>query len=66
MNDEPKMDFARAERDVVAAAKHLVGRHLAIRTIVLACTTMPKYQSAIEAATGRPTVDLIRLLTRGS
>jgi hypothetical protein len=51
---------------VVAAAKHLVGRHPAIRTIVLACTNMPKYQSAIEAATGRPTVDLIRLLTRGS
>ena len=66
MNDEPKMDFARAERDVVVAAQRLVGRHPAIRTIVLECTNMPVYQSAIEAATGRPTVDLIRLLTRGS
>lgn len=66
INDEPTMDVALAERDVVEAAQRLVERHPAIRTLVLECTNMPVYQSAIEAATGRPTVDLIRLLTRAT
>jgi hypothetical protein len=34
-----------------------------VKTIVLECTNLPVDQSAIEAATGRPTVDLVRMLS---
>ena len=63
INDEDHMDFDEAERVVVSAALTLVTRHPAVKTIVLECTNLPVYQSAIEAATGRPTVDLVRMLS---
>ena len=63
INDEERMDFEKAERDVLNAALALVTRDPAVKTIVLECTNLPVYQSAIEAATGRPTVDLVRMLS---
>jgi len=66
INDEPAINWREAERDVVEAAIRLVSAYPAVRTIVLECTNMPVFQPAIEAATGRPTVDLVRLLTRAN
>lgn len=63
INDDAHMDFEEAERAVVSAALALVTRDPAVRTIVLECTNLPVYQNAIEAATGRPTVDLVRMLS---
>jgi len=63
INDDTHMDFVQAEKDVVSAALALVTRHPAIKTIVLECTNLPVHQKAIEAATGRPTVDLVRMLS---
>ena len=63
INDDEHMDFEEAERVVVSAALALVTRDPAVRTIVLECTNLPVHQSAIEAATGRPTVDLVRMLS---
>ena len=63
INDEGHMDFDEAERVVVSAALALVTRDPAVKTIVLECTNLPVYQSAIEAATVRPTVDLVRMLS---
>ena len=63
INDEERMDFEEAERDVLDAALALVTRDPAVKTIVLECTNLPVDQSAIEAATGRPTVDLVRMLS---
>jgi hypothetical protein len=63
INDDEHMDLEEAERAVVSAALALVTRDPAVRTIVLECTNLPVYQSAIEAATGRPTVDLVRMLS---
>ena len=63
INDEDHMDFEEAERDVLNAALALVTRDPAVKTIVLECTNLPVDQSAIEAATGRPTVDLVRMLS---
>lgn len=63
IRDEPQMDFIQAEHDVVSAALELVTRHPAVKTIVLECTNLPVHQKAIEAATGRPTVDLVRMLS---
>ena len=63
INDDEQMDFDEAERVVVSAALALVTRDPAVKTIVLECTNLPVHQSAIEAATGRPTVDLVRMLS---
>lgn len=54
LGNEPTLDTAAAEADVVAAARRLVGREPTLRTLVLECTNMPPYAAAVEAATGRP------------
>jgi hypothetical protein len=46
------MDFTRAQEDVVAAARALKVREPSLTHLVLECTNMPPYQSAIEQATG--------------
>lgn len=48
----PQMDFARAARDVVDAAKRLALRAPDVTQLVLECTNMPPYARQIEAATG--------------
>ena len=57
---------ALSKRDVEEAEFRLMPAYPAAITIVLACTTMPVFQPAIEAATGCPTVDLEKLLTRAN
>lgn len=52
LGNEATMDLARAQEDVVAAARALKVREPALAHLVLECTNMPPYQSAIEAATG--------------
>ena len=65
LNNDPYMDGALAEREVVHAACELVRRHPQIRTIVLECTNLPPYRFAIEAATGCATMDALRMLAHG-
>lgn len=60
--DDTVLDLAQAQRDVVAAAVQLVSRHPQVQTVVLECTNMPPYRSAVEVATGRPVHDLETLL----
>ncbi len=64
LGNQPQMDLAQAERDVVAAALALKARAPDIHTVVLECTNMPPYIAAIEAATGLKTLwlkDVARL-----
>ncbi len=63
VEDRAEMDLSMAQSEVVAAAQSLVADHPEVRTLVLECTNMPPYRRAIEQATGRPTIDLLRLLT---
>jgi hypothetical protein len=56
LGNQPQMDLAQAQRDVVAAAVALKARAPDIDTIVLECTNMPPYIAAIEAATGFKTL----------
>jgi len=51
---------------VEEAEFRLMPAHPAVTTIVLARTTILVIQPAIEAATGRPTVDPEKLLTRAN
>lgn len=52
LGNEPTLDFARAQEEVVAAARALKVREPALAHVVLECTNLPPYQSAIEQATG--------------
>jgi hypothetical protein len=62
LNDEPTLDLAVAERDVVAAAARLVARRPDVAAIVLECTNMPPYAAAVRRATGRPVYDAVTML----
>ena len=62
LNDEPTLDLARAEAEVVAAAERLLRRHPEIGAIVLECTNMPPYAAAVARSTRRPVYDVVTLL----
>jgi hypothetical protein len=62
LHDEPAIDAAQAETDVVEAAQRLVARWPAVREIVLECTNMPPYAKAVARATRRPVHHIISLL----
>ncbi len=63
LDDLDGLDPAEAERDVTAAALRLVRRVPTIRTLVLECTNMPPYATAVQRATGRPVHHLISFVT---
>ena len=62
LRNEPEMDIAQAEREVVAAALALQQAHPRIQSLVLECTNMPVYRDAVARATGMPTYDIVNLL----
>lgn len=59
LGNQPAMDFAAAQADVVAAALALRARAPALRTVVLECTNMPPYAAAVEQATGWRVLSLL-------
>jgi hypothetical protein len=62
IGNAPTLDREQVEREVVAAARGLVERHPAIDTIVFECTNLPPYKQAVQAAVGRPVLDVLDLL----
>lgn len=62
LRNEPQMDIAQAERDVVAAAAALQQAQPHIESIVLECTNMPVYRDAVARVTGLPVYDVVSLL----
>jgi len=52
LGNQPTLDAAQAQRDVVAAALALKRRQPALRRVVLECTNMPPFARAIEQASG--------------
>jgi hypothetical protein len=62
LGNEPELDFAGAERNVVDAAMNLVAAAPWVRTLVMECTNMPPYREAVARATGRAVVDIETLL----
>jgi hypothetical protein len=62
LSNHRTLDLQRAEQDVVRAAMKLIERHPAVTDIVLECTNMPPYRSAVSGATGRPVHDMETLL----
>lgn len=62
LGNEPTLDTARAQTDVVQAAQRLVSRRPDVAALVLECTNMPPYARAVARATGRPVYDVVSLL----
>lgn len=62
LGDRLELDVDRARAEVAAAARTLVERHPAVRAIVLECTNLPPYRSAVREATGLPVYDLTTLV----
>jgi Asp/Glu/hydantoin racemase len=62
LGDRLELDVERARAEVVGAARTLVERHPAIGAIVLECTNLPPYRTAIREATGLPVYDLTTLI----
>lgn len=51
MGNQSSMDFNQAQSDVVGAAIALKQRAPSLKHVVLECTNMPPYQTAVESAT---------------
>jgi hypothetical protein len=62
LDDLPLIDGVQAQADAVAAACTLVAQAPQVRHIVLECTNLPPYASAIALATGRPVHHLMTLV----
>ena len=61
LNNRPKLDVERAERDIVEAAKQLVSKNSDIGAIVLECTNLPPFAKSIQNSTGLPVFDIVTL-----
>lgn len=59
LGNQPQLDVAQAERDVVAAAQQLTARHPEVGALVLECTNMPPHADAVRRATGLPVFDAL-------
>ena len=56
------LDRDVVEREVVAAGRALVSKHLEVDSVVLECTNLPPYKKALEQALGLPVHDVLDLL----
>jgi hypothetical protein len=61
LGNQPTLDVAAAEREVVAAGDRLVAQHLDLGAIVLECANMPPYAAALRARLGLPVYDMVTL-----
>ncbi len=60
--DLTSLDVSKAEADVVAAGKRLLGKSPDVGAIVLECTNMAPYARTLAKAIGLPVYDIIGLL----
>ena len=63
LGDEPELDVAVAEQDILDAGSALVKRHSEIGAVVLECTNMPPYARLLRAHLGLPVFDIVSFIT---
>jgi len=63
LGDEPLMDVAACERDILDAGEALVREHPAVGAILLECTNMCPHAGALRAHTGLPVFDMVSFVT---
>jgi hypothetical protein len=58
INDEPRMDVAAAEQDILDAGRDLLAAHPEVGAFVLECTNMVPYARALRDEIGLPVYDI--------
>lgn len=61
LGNKKELDIARAEQDMLGAARRLVEENPAVGAIVLECANMAPYASAVQAAVNLPVFDITTL-----
>lgn len=62
LGNRTELDVARAEQEMVRAARRLVEAHPQIGAILLECTNMPPYAATVARATGLPVFSILTYL----
>jgi hypothetical protein len=63
LGNEPVLDVAAAEGDVIAAGEALVRRHPQVGALLLECTNMAPYAAALREHLGLPVYDIYSFIT---
>ena len=63
INDEERLDIAAAERDILAAGDRLVAGHVGIGAVLLECTNMVPYASALSQRLRLPVFSIYTFVT---
>jgi Asp/Glu/hydantoin racemase len=63
LGDEPALDVAAAERDIVDAGEALVRRHPQVGAILLECTNMAPYAATLREHLDLPVYDIVSFVT---
>jgi Asp/Glu/hydantoin racemase len=63
LGDEPVLDVAAAERDIVEAGEALVRSHPQVGALLLECTNMAPYAATLHEHLGLPVYDIVSFVT---
>ncbi|MFI5013563.1 MAG: aspartate/glutamate racemase family protein [Hyphomicrobiales bacterium] len=63
LGDEPSLDVAAAERDILEAGEELVRLHPQTGAVLLECTNMAPYARALAEHLRRPVFDIVSFMT---
>lgn len=62
LGNELELDVARAEADMIEAARRLVEDHKDVGAILFECTNMPPYAKAVKEAVGLPVFSVVSMV----
>lgn len=62
LDDEPYLDVAQSQQDIIEAGRLLVASHPEVASIVLECTNMVPYANALQRELGIPVYSIYNLL----
>ena len=63
IGNEPRLDVAAAEADLLDAGRNLVAKHPEVGALVLECTNMAPYSAALRTALNLPVYDIVGFVT---
>ena len=62
LDDEPYLDVAQSQQDIIDAGTALLARHPEVASVVLECTNMVPYAAALQREIGVPVYSIYNLL----
>ena len=63
LGNEPQLDVAQADADVLSAGDQLAARHPEVGAVLLECTNMCPYAAALRDRLGLPVFDMVSFVT---